>query len=72
MEYEWDEAKQIINRSKHTIGFEVIAHFNWSEAVIIDRSRHQDGEPRFAAIGVLNSKLYAVIFYVASGSITHH
>jgi len=62
MEYEWDESKQIKNRSKHKIGFESIEEFNWSEAVIVDRSRHLDGEKRFAGIGPLEGKLYTIIF----------
>lgn len=62
MEYEWDDLKNILNYRKHHIDFEALVRFNWSNAVSVDRSRHTDGEQRFAGIGLLDGKLYTVIF----------
>ena len=62
MDYEWDEDKRLRNLSKHKVAFDRISDFNWSKAIIINRSRHRDGEPRFAGIGPIDGKLYTVIF----------
>jgi hypothetical protein len=61
MEYEWDTAKNTINRAKHGIGFEALSSFEWDTAGVTGRSRHTDGEARFAAVGKLDGKLFTVI-----------
>ncbi len=58
----WDEAKNAANKSKHGLSFEVVEDFPWEASVIVDRSRHADGEERHAAIGMLYGKLHTVIF----------
>lgn len=62
MRYTWDEKKNEANRRKHGLGFEEMDGFDWEMAVIIDRSRHEDGEQRFAAIGFLNDRLHTAIY----------
>lgn len=62
MFFEWDEVKNVTNSGKHGLIFEEAYSFEWDEAVLIDRSRHGDGELRFAAIGLLYGKLHTVIF----------
>lgn len=62
MKLEWDDNKNRINRGKHGIDFVEAWDFSWEDAVLADRSRHADGEARFAAIGWLHGKLYTVIF----------
>lgn len=58
----WDEAKSAVNKEKHGLSFESAYDFDWDAPVIVDRSRHADGESRFAAIGNLYGKLYTIIF----------
>ena len=48
---EWDEAKNKTNRDKHGIDFAEAHDFPWEDAVLADRSRHKDGEQRYAATG---------------------
>ncbi len=62
MKLEWDETKNATNRSKHGLDFAEAYNFPWEEAVLVNRSRHTDGEPRFAAIGWLHGRLYTIIF----------
>lgn len=58
----WDENKSDANRAKHGLSFEAVSDFDWDDPVIVDRSRHEDGEARYAAIGMLNDKLHTVVF----------
>ncbi len=60
--FEWDESKNSANRSKHGLSFDSVFDFDWDDPVIVDRSRHEDGERRFAAIGELCGKLHTVVF----------
>jgi hypothetical protein len=62
VDYEWDEEKLAANRSKHGIDFGAVENMNWSKAIIVDRSRHADGETRFAGIGLLKDRLHTVVF----------
>jgi uncharacterized protein len=62
MQYEWDETKNARNKTKHGLGFEALEGFDWSRAVIINRSRHDDGEQRLAGIGPLNGRLFTAIY----------
>lgn len=58
----WDEHKNLANKDKHGLTFEAIHHFDWESSVIVDRSRHADGEKRMVAIGKISNKLHTVIF----------
>ena len=60
--FEWDEDKNRINSAKHGLDFLAVKHFAWHEAVLFDRSRPEDGEKRYAAVGMLNGRLHTVIF----------
>jgi uncharacterized DUF497 family protein len=58
----WDEKKNAANKEKHGLAFEVVQDFDWEAPVFMDRSRHEDGERRYAAVGNLYGKLHTVIF----------
>lgn len=62
MRFEWDATKDAANLVKHGIAFASTREFAWHRAVLFDRSRRDDGEKRFAAVGSLRGKLYTVIF----------
>ncbi len=65
----WDRRKNDANRAKHGLAFDVVYDFDWDDPVIVDRSRHEDGEKRYAAIGMLNGKLHTVVFTHRSSDI---
>jgi len=60
--FEWGEVKSAANRTKHGLAFEAAYRFDWDDPVIINRDRLEDGEKRYAAIGMLDRKLHTVIF----------
>jgi uncharacterized DUF497 family protein len=62
MVFEWDEAKNGINREKHGLEFDAVFDFDWENALIADRTRHGDGEQRFAALGLYAGKMHTVVF----------
>ena len=58
----WDENKNTRNKAKHGLAFDAVYDFDWDNPVILDRSRHADGESRFAAISMLYGNVYTIIF----------
>ena len=62
MLFEWDESKNSTNREKHGLDFAVVFEFDWEQALIADRTRHVDGELRYAALGLYKGKLHTVVF----------
>ncbi len=59
MEYEWDEAKNTVNRRKHRVGFDAMAGFDWNFAT---REWHfEEGEERELVIGPIGDSLYAAV-----------
>ncbi|QQR68711.1 MAG: BrnT family toxin [Alphaproteobacteria bacterium] len=69
MEYEWDKGKNARNKVKHGIDFDSAVDFDWRGAHLTDRSRHTDGEARFAATGYLGGKLFTLIFTIRGKNI---
>ena len=51
MECEWDAAKSRQNRRKHGCVFEMVAGFDWNEAVEVLDDRFDCGEERWLALG---------------------
>jgi len=62
VDYEWDEAKRRANLSKHGLDFPLIDDFEWETATIEPDDRHDYGEPRWIATGLLNARLCIVVF----------
>jgi uncharacterized protein len=62
MKYEWDAAKSRQNLKKHDCGFEIVAGFDWTEAVEVLDDRFEYGEERWLALGPIGAKLYALAF----------
>jgi uncharacterized DUF497 family protein len=54
---------------KHGLAFDAVYDFDWRDPLIVDRTRHTDGESRFAAIGLLYGKLHTVIFTRRAGDL---
>jgi hypothetical protein len=62
MRFLWDAAKAERNLAKHGISFEEAWEFDWEGAIVVDRSRREDGESRQAAIGILRGRVWTLIF----------
>lgn len=57
MNFEWDEAKNEINKTKHGISFESAREvFDDINAVLFDDPDHSVGEERFMIIGMIRSQ----------------
>jgi uncharacterized DUF497 family protein len=62
MNFEWDDRENSLNIAKHGIDFVAAHDFMWHNAIVFDRSRPEDGEPRYAAVGFLNGAVHTIIF----------
>ena len=61
MTFEWDEAKNAINKQKHKISFETAAHvFEDANYIEMYDFEHSVYEERFIAIGMVNDVLFVV------------
>ena len=62
MNYEWDDAKSLLNSQKHGCAFDIVSGFDWSAAVEVLDERFDYGEERWLALGPIGPKLYALAF----------
>ena len=44
MIFEWDETKNRYNRDRHGLDFDAVFAFDWENALIADRTRHDEGD----------------------------
>ena len=63
LRFEWDEAKALLNRTKHTVSFdEAKTVFNDPLLLSFRDDTHSDDEDRMVSIGVsVNSRLLLVV-----------
>ena len=66
MKIEFDPAKDEINRAKHGVSLEAANGFDWDTALEREDDRFDYGEVRFVAIGLIDARLFVMIF--AEGS----
>ena len=59
---EWDEAKRLANLAKHGVDFAAIDDFDWTGAQTQPDTRHDYGEPRWLAYGLIGDRVHVVIF----------
>ena len=62
MDFEWDNAKEQLNRKKHGIDFQTAARVFLDPYVIEFDDRDANGEPRFNAIGQVESRMLFVTY----------
>ena len=68
-EFEWDDAKASANEAKHRVRFDYAAAVFWDDNRLdVDTTRADDGEERRKAIGLIEGKLYTVV-YTLRGSV---
>ena len=59
---EFDPAKDEINRAKHGISLQAAMDFDWDTALEREDDRFDYGEVRFVAIGLIDARLYVMVF----------
>jgi len=62
MEYEYDPAKDVINRRKHGISLAEAERLDWDTAFIWEDERFDYGEVRMAGWGYIGLRLFYVAF----------
>ncbi|MGP0093146.1 MAG: BrnT family toxin [Xanthobacteraceae bacterium] len=62
MDFEWDDAKEQVNRRKHGLDFRTAAKVFLDPYVIEFDDRDATDEPRFNAIGVVDGRMLFVSF----------
>jgi uncharacterized DUF497 family protein len=68
--FEWDDTKAAANLLKHGIRFELAASVFLDEAVVhLDVSRAIDAEARRKAIGIVEGRLFTVVYTLRGGVI---
>jgi uncharacterized protein len=61
--FEWDDAKAASNFAKHRIRFEVAVRvFSDRAQAALDASRAADGEVRRKAVGLIEGRLFTVVY----------
>lgn len=64
-EFDWDDAKAASNEAKHGVPFDYAARvFLDEDRADIDASRSSDGENRHKAIGMIEGRLYCVVYTI--------
>ncbi len=66
MKIEFDPFKDAINQAKHGISLQAASGFDWDTALEREDDRFDYGEVRFVAIGLIDTRLFVMIF--AEGS----
>ncbi|HXH72846.1 MAG TPA: BrnT family toxin [Mariprofundaceae bacterium] len=62
MEIEFDPAKNEKNIRERGLSFEAVAEFDFESAVFMEDTRHDYGETRWRALGLLEERLHALVF----------
>ena len=62
MKVKFDPAKDGINRAKHGVSLEEAVEFDWDTALEREDDRFDYGETRFVAIGLIDARLYVMVF----------
>lgn len=62
MIYEWNDNKLALNLENHQLHFASAEQFDWTNAVIESDGRKDYGEPRFIAYGLIEDRLYCLVF----------
>ncbi len=62
MQITFDETKDALNISKHGLSLSDAAELEWDDALIWRDTRHDYGEARMIALGVVGTRLYCVVF----------
>lgn len=64
MSYDWNSAKRDSNLVKHGIDFGSAEDFEWPTAFVVADMRHDYGEVRLKAVGMLGDRLHVLIYTI--------
>ena len=69
-DFEWDDAKAVANLNKHGVKFEIAAQVFLDETLMdIDASRVMDAEARRKAVGMVEGRLFTVVYTMRRGAV---
>ena len=69
MDFEWDETKAAANLGKHGIAFEyAVRAFDDPDALDFDVSRVADSENRRKIVGMIEEKMFTVVYVMRKGA----
>jgi uncharacterized DUF497 family protein len=58
----FNEAKDVLNKSKHGVSLSEAEKLEWDDALIWHDTRRDYGEARMVALGAIGERLYCVIY----------
>jgi uncharacterized protein len=67
MKFAFDPAKDARNIEMRGISFADAARFEWANALVIEDTHENYGEPRYRAFGVIDNRLHALVFTPREG-----
>jgi uncharacterized DUF497 family protein len=59
--YDWDPAKRASNVAKHGVDFTAAEGFDWATALVAADTRHDYGEVRLVAIGLIGLRVHVLV-----------
>ena len=62
MQITFDEAKDVLNKSKHGLSLSEAAKLEWDDALIWQDTRRDYGEARMIALCAIGERLYCVVY----------
>ena len=62
MQYEFDVTKSVANFAKHGVSMRDADYFDWKTADIWQDNRCAYPEPRFVALGLIETRLHVIVF----------
>ena len=68
-QYEWDAIKAATNLDKHGVSFEAVFRFDWSSAIEAEDIRHDYGEVRTQALGLIGDRYHVLVYAMRSDRI---
>lgn len=70
MDFDWDEQKAAVNLAKHGVSFDYAARVFLDEGrVDLDASRSLDGEQRRKVVGMIDQRVFALVYTIRRGTI---
>ena len=70
MEFDWDDHKAASNLAKHGVSFDYAARVFLDDGrVDLDASRSLDGEQRRKVVGMIDQRVFALVYTIRRGTI---
>jgi uncharacterized DUF497 family protein len=69
VKFNFDHAKDAVNRQKHGISLKRAADINWEELQAVKDSRRNYGEDRYIGAAPINGRLHIVVFAIRANAL---